>query len=75
MAARRALEWIGTSKAQLLFRYEILDLFPCALLSFWTVSDMVYSHGRSIREEFLIGLIHKYSRNRSVTVLEDLTTF
>ena len=26
MAARRALEWIGTSKAQLVFRYEISDL-------------------------------------------------
>ena len=27
MAARRVLEWIGTSKAQLVFRYEISDLF------------------------------------------------
>ena len=27
MAARRALEWIGMSKAQLVFRYEISDLF------------------------------------------------
>ena len=27
MAARRALEWIGTSKAWLVFRYEISDLF------------------------------------------------
>jgi len=27
MAARRALEWIGVSKAQLVFRYEISDLF------------------------------------------------
>ena len=27
MAARRALEWIRTSKAQLVFRYEISDLF------------------------------------------------
>jgi len=26
MAARRALEWIGTSKARLVFRYEISDL-------------------------------------------------
>jgi len=25
MAARRALEWIGTSKAWLLFRYDISD--------------------------------------------------
>jgi len=27
MAARRALEWIGASEAQLVFRYEISDLF------------------------------------------------
>jgi len=27
MAARRALEWIGTLKARLVFRYEISDLF------------------------------------------------
>ena len=27
MAARRALEWIGASKARLVFRYEISDLF------------------------------------------------
>jgi len=27
MVARRALEWIGMSKAQLVFRYEISDLF------------------------------------------------
>ena len=27
MAARRALEWIRTSKARLVFRYEISDLF------------------------------------------------
>jgi len=27
MAARRALEWIGTSKGRLVFRYEISDLF------------------------------------------------
>ena len=27
MASRRALEWIGTSKAWLVFRYEISDLF------------------------------------------------
>ena len=27
MAARRALEWIRTSKASLVFRYETLDLF------------------------------------------------
>jgi len=27
MAARRAVEWIGTSKARLDFRYEISDLF------------------------------------------------
>jgi len=27
MAARRALEWIRTSKAQLVLRYEISDLF------------------------------------------------
>jgi len=27
MAARRALEWIRTSKAWLVFRYEISDLF------------------------------------------------
>ena len=27
MAARRALEWIGMSKARLVFRYEISDLF------------------------------------------------
>ena len=26
MAARKALEWIGTSKARLVFRYEISDL-------------------------------------------------
>jgi len=26
MAARRALEWIGMSKAQLVFRYEISDM-------------------------------------------------
>ena len=26
MAARRALEWVGTSKARLVFRYEISDL-------------------------------------------------
>jgi len=26
MAARRVLEWIGTLKAQLVFRYEISDL-------------------------------------------------
>ena len=26
MAARRALEWIGMSKAQLVFTYEISDL-------------------------------------------------
>jgi len=31
MAARRALEWIGGSKARLVFRYEISDLFPSAL--------------------------------------------
>jgi len=31
IAARRALEWIGMSKTQLVFRYEISDLFsrPC----------------------------------------------
>jgi len=28
MAARRALEWIGTSKARLVFRYKISDVFP-----------------------------------------------
>ena len=27
MAASRALEWIGASKARLVFRYEISDLF------------------------------------------------
>ena len=27
MAARRALDWIGTSKARLVFRYEISDLY------------------------------------------------
>jgi len=27
MAARSALEWIGTSKAQQVFRYEISDSF------------------------------------------------
>ena len=27
MAVRRALEWIRTSKARLVFRYEISDLF------------------------------------------------
>ena len=27
MAARRALEWIGASEAQLVFRYEIPDVF------------------------------------------------
>ena len=34
MAARRALEWIGASKARLLFRYEILGLF-------WTKSHTI----------------------------------
>ena len=31
IAASRSLEWIGTSKTQLVFRYEISDLFsrPC----------------------------------------------
>ena len=33
MAARRALEWIGTLKARLVFIYEISDLF---LLRFHT---------------------------------------
>ena len=32
-AARRALEWIGTSKAQLVFRNEISDLFSTLLAS------------------------------------------
>ena len=32
MAARRALEWIGTYKARLVFRYEISDLFNLDLL-------------------------------------------
>jgi len=32
MAARRALEWIGTLKARLVFRYEISDLLMYALL-------------------------------------------
>jgi len=32
MAARRALEWIGTSKARLVFRYEISDLLPVKMM-------------------------------------------
>ena len=29
IAARRALEWIETSKDRLVFRYEISDLYGC----------------------------------------------
>ena len=29
IAAKRALEWIGTLKAWLVFRYEISDLYGC----------------------------------------------
>jgi len=37
MAARRALEWIGASKAQLVFRYEISELFP----HFWVHNQQI----------------------------------
>ena len=40
MAARRALEWIGTSKAWLAFRYEISDLF----LNFFIIMKFGYQY-------------------------------
>jgi len=35
-AARRALEWIGASKARLVFRYEMSDLF-CMYVCMFTM--------------------------------------
>jgi len=37
MASRRALEWIAMSKAQMVFRYEISDLFSLMLRGFTKV--------------------------------------
>ena len=47
MAARGALEWIGTSKTQLVFRHEISDLF----LVYCTTSDNHISGGGKLTFE------------------------
>ena len=41
MAARRAFEWIGTSKAQLVFRYEISDLFHHSFRFNWEILNVI----------------------------------
>ena len=43
MAARRALEWIGTLKARLVFRYEISDSLMYVLL-YINKKNVIYSY-------------------------------
>jgi len=50
MAARRALEWIRTLKARLVFGYDISDLFPitrCILNVFFL---LLFFHQQEIRD-------------------------
>jgi len=42
MAARRALEWIRTLKARLVFRYEISDLFIFVHVTFFFSSRCMF---------------------------------